>query len=351
MEVLGIEYGTHGICKGIVKSDSGKEYVVSLDANSGRTWCTCPLYTFKKEKSCKHILYFLDEVDYSKMTNNKKYKNFSSGCTTIDTLMGNGFPQGTTVAVYAESGRGKTLLSAQIALSVMKNLKEDVIVIETEGNREQDYIELLNRFRSRWDIEEKDIDKHLHFYPVISSFSDKTRAMVELLNMFGYKAEIDQSKKGDKYSITFRDSKPKLKEKDLKEAGLLIIDSLTEPLKATIGHKSQNLPARSELISRLFYKLIGVARDYNLTVLINHHASVNPMQMFGRDFGKPYGGDEVLYNSKYILAIIDSDMKARTEYGKTARRVMMLKHPYNATVGELFPLNLKEDYGFTEEKD
>jgi RecA/RadA recombinase len=350
MKTLDTIYGPDGICKSIIQSDSEHEYVVSLDSELGKVWCTCPLYIFKKTDLCKHMEFMLNEVDYNKMKKRNKFKNFSSGCTTIDTLMGNGFPQGTTVAVYAESGRGKTILSAQLALSMISSLDEDVIVIETEGNREQDYLELLNRFRDRFDVSEDTIYDKLHFYPVISSFNDKTKSMVELLKMVGYKAEIKQSKKGDKYSITFNDCKPQLKEKDLKKAGLLIIDSLTEPLKTTIGHKSQNLPARSELISRFFYKLIGVARDYNLTVLLNHHASVNPMQMFGRDFGKPYGGDEVLYNSKYILAIIDSDMKARSEFGKTARRVMMLKHPYNATVGELYSLNLKKDYGFTEEE-
>lgn len=350
MKVKSIVYSPDHICKGIIESDSGNEYVASLDADTLRTWCTCPLSVFNKDNRCKHVMSLLDEVDYSKMTKKPKYKNFSCGCTTIDTLMGSGFPQGTTVAIYAESGRGKTLLSAQLVLACIKNLGQKAIVIETEGNREQDYLELLYRFKDRWGLTEEQIDENLIFYPVISSFTDNSKAMLDMLKMVGYDAEIDQSKKGDKYSITFRDSKPKLKEEHLKSAGLLIIDSLTEPLKATIGHKSQNLPARSELISRFFYKLISISRDYNICTIINHHASVNPMQLFGRDFGKPYGGDEVLYNSKYILAIIDSDMKARTEYGKTARRVMMLKHPYNPDVGNLYNINLKANHGYCEEE-
>jgi RecA/RadA recombinase len=351
MELKDIIYG-NGIIKGVVLGDSGKEYSCGMDTDTYNTWCTCPVYTFHKgQTTCKHQLFFIDNVENDKMAKRKKYKNIPSDCVTIDTLMGGGFPQGTSVAVYAESGRGKTILSAQMALSCIKNLDQDVMVLETEGNREQDYIELLDRFnQDRWKIDDKKIEDKLHFYQIISGFQSKEKAMVELLEMVGYKVEIDQSKKGDKYSITFRDCKPKLKEKDLKNSGIIIVDSLTEPIKSTIGHKSQNLPARSELISRFFSKLISIAIDYNICIVINHHASINPMQMFGRDFGKPYGGDEVLYNSKYILAIIDSDMKARATYGKSARRVMLMKHPFNATTGELFPINLKEDYGFTDDE-
>lgn len=346
MRIKEIVYGC-GVVKAVIESDSGNEYTTSMDIDENITWCTCPIHIFKK-RTCKHTLYLLDNLEIDKMPK-EKYDNFITGCTTLDSLMGNGFPQGTTVAVYAESGRGKTILSAQLALSCIKNLGQDVIILETEGNREQDYLELLSRFKDRWELTDSDIKKHLHFYPVISSFNAKSKAMVDLLNMVGYDVEIDASKKGDKYTITFKECKPKLKQKDLESAGLIIVDSLTEPIKSTIGHKSQNLPARSELIARMFSRLISIATAYKLCVVINHHSSVNPLQLFGRDFGKPYGGDEVLYNSKYIVCIVDSDMSARAKYGKTARRLMLMKHPFNPTVGELFPVNLKPDYGFTDD--
>ncbi len=348
MKLIDVVYGRN-IVKGVILSDSGEEYCCGYDSDYGVTWCSCPYYVFNKT-TCKHQLFFLDNIEIDKMKSKKTYKSIPTDCLTIDTLMGGGFPQGTTVAIYAESGRGKTILSAQMALSCIKNLNKDVIVLETEGNREQDYLELIKRFNNRWELDEKDITDKIHFYQVVSGFQDKSKAMADLLKMVGYDVEMKQSKKGDKYTMTFKDCKPKLKEKDLKNAGLLVVDSLTEPLKSTIGHKSQNLPARSELISRFFSRLISIAIDYNLCVILNHHASINPMQLFGRDFGKPYGGDEVLYNSKYILAIIDSDMTARAKYGKSARRAMLMKHPFNATTGELFPINLKVDYGFTDDE-
>lgn len=349
MILKSLTYGNDRICKAIIEGDAGHEYVTSMDADSDTTWCTCPFYIFRKI-TCKHVLHLLDNIEYEKMKPTKRFKNFPSGCLTIDTLMGNGFPQGSTVAVFAESGIGKTILSAQLALSCIKNLNKDVIIIETEGNREQDYLELLNRFKDRWGLTDKDIESRVHFISVITGFSDTAKSMGEVLKLVGYNIEIEKSKKGDKHTITFKDIKPKFKDDILKSSGLLIIDSLTEPLKTTIGSKSQNLPARAELISRFFYKLISIARDYNICVVLNHHASINPFQLFGRDFGKPYGGDEVLYNSKYILAIIDSDMAARAKYGDTARRIFMLKHPYQSITKQLQAVNLKKDYGFTDEE-
>jgi len=348
MKIKDIIYGC-GIVKAVIESDSGEEYTTSMDIETNETWCTCPLYVFKKEKVCKHIIHLLDNMEIEKMPK-KQFNNFLTGCMTLDAMMGNGFPQGTTVAVYAESGTGKTILSAQLALACIKNLGEDVIILETEGNRKQDYLELLYKFKDRWELTEKDISDHLHFYSVISGFEEKEKAMVKLLNMVGYDVDISQSKKGDKYSITFRERKPLLKSKDLEKSGLIIVDSLTEPIKSTIGHKSQNLPARSELIARMFSKLISIAIEYKTCIVLNHHATINPLQMFGRDFGKPYGGDEVLYNSKYILAIIDSDMSARAKFGKSARRFMLLKHPFNAVTGELYAVNLKKDYGYTDDE-
>jgi RecA/RadA recombinase len=261
--------------------------------------------------------------------------------------MGNGFPLGSVTAIFGQSGNGKTLLSAQLALSCIKNLGKDVIVIETEGNREQDYLELLNRFKDRFELTEAEIAKHIHFYSVVGDF--QSQAIITLLKMVGYETTMEQSKGGDKYAVTFKDCKLGIKEDELKASGLLIIDSLTKPIKTSIGSKTQNLPSRAELIARFFGRIYQLAYNYNLSVIINHHASVNPVTPFGRDFGNPYGGDEIFYNSKYVIEIIDSDMAARAKFGQCARRVMLVKHPYQAIDKVLHAVNLKTNFGFTDE--
>ena len=346
MILKSITYGNDQLVKGTILSDSNKEYISSFDGDSGITWCTCPFYLFHKT-TCKHILFLLDNINYGDMKPTKRFDNLQCGCLTIDTLMGNGFPLGSVTAIFGESSNGKTLLSAQLALACIKTYKRDVIIFETEGNRVQDYLELLHRFKDRYGLTEEEIDSHIHFFPIIGEF--QSQSMIELLKVVGYEAEMEQSTKGDKYSVTFKNTKSSVKDEIFAKSGLLIIDSLTKPLKSSIGHKSQNLPTRAELTARFFDRIFQLAVNYNLGVIILHHASVNKMTPFGRDFGNPYGGDEVLYNSKYILEIVDSDMAARAKYGQTSRRIMLVKHPYQKVDKTLYPVNLKENYGFCDE--
>lgn len=347
-----ISYYNDHIVKGEIISESGHEYIASYDGDSKVGWCTCPSSIFKSyttdSDSCKHVRCLIGQIDETKMKSTKRFENFPCECTTIDLLMGNGFPLGSVTAIFGQSGNGKTLLSAQLALSCIKHLGKDVIVIETEGNREQDYIELLSRFKDRFGLTVEDIKKHLHFYSVVGDF--QSQAIITLLKMVGYETTMDQSKGGDKYAVTFKDSKPGLKEEELQASGLLIIDSLTKPIKTSIGSKTQNLPSRAELVARFFGRIYQLAYNYNLAVIINHHASVNPVTPFGRDFGNPYGGDEIFYNSKYIVEIIDSDMAARAKFGQSARRVMLIKHPYQPVTKELHAVNLKENFGFTDDE-
>lgn len=271
MEIQKIIYGNDRICKAIIKGDSDNEYVTSIDGDSGITWCTCPWWVLNKRiKTCKHILYLLDNLEYDKMKPTKRFKNFLSECLTIDTLMGSGFPVGSITALFGQSGQGKTLLTAQLALSCIKNLDKDVIVIETEGNREQDYLELLLKFAGRFGLTEEEICKRIHFYTVMGDLQDK--AIFSLLGLIGYKAELDASKKGDKFTVTYKEVKPKLKDELLKDVGLIIVDSLTKPIKVSVGHKTQNLPARANLIGRFFDRLYQMAYKFDIAVIVVHHA-------------------------------------------------------------------------------
>ena len=44
-----ITYGCDGLIKGTIISDSGVEYISSIDIDSSITWCTCPQYVFHKQ--------------------------------------------------------------------------------------------------------------------------------------------------------------------------------------------------------------------------------------------------------------------------------------------------------------
>ena len=78
MRLLDIFYGNDNIVKAIILSDSGNEYTASYDGDSEVAWCTCPRYIFNRFRlgTCNHVLFLLDNIEYSKMKPTKRFKNF-----------------------------------------------------------------------------------------------------------------------------------------------------------------------------------------------------------------------------------------------------------------------------------
>jgi RecA/RadA recombinase len=133
---------------------------------------------------------------------------------------------------------------------------------------------------------------------------------------------------------------------------MVIVDSITKPIKDSIGANTQNLPARAQLMERLFGKLFEIATRHDIAMIVTHHATVNPVTPFGRDFGKIWGGDSTMYNSKYAIEFIgDCPLKIRNETGWTvpeSRRVKLIRRPDAQADGELHPIRLKNDWGYVD---
>jgi hypothetical protein len=188
-------------------------------------------------------------------------------------------------------------------------------------------------------------------YKILHTLGDiQLLSIQKLLQMFGYMVTFEISKNG-KYSVKFQNCTPTIKDKDFADTSMIILDSLTKPIKDSVGSETQNLPARAQLVDRLFGKLYHFAKIYDIAIIVVHHASINPMMPFGRDLGKPYGGNPILYNSKFALEFIDAPNKVKNEtgWGNEARRVKLLRRPDEPYTGELIPVRLKKDYGFCDE--
>ena len=131
---------------------------------------------------------------------------------------------------------------------------------------------------------------------------------------------------------------------------MIVLDSITRPIKDSIGSNTQNLPARSQLIDRLFGKLSNLAIRHNLAVIVNHHTTVNPVTPFGIDHGKMWGGDGMMYTSKYAIQFTNATMKIKNEtgWGIEARRVKLVRRPDEQDTGEWIPVRLMKDYGYCD---
>ncbi len=271
-----------------------------------------------------------------------------TGCKTVDNILGGGVPYSIVTAIFGEPESGKSLFGHGAGLSNIAKTGKNTILIETEGLRDYDVRLLHYKFMNRYGLTKPTIDSK---YKILHTLGDTQLLSIQkLLQMFGYMVTFEISKNG-KYSVKFQNCTPTLKDKDLQNTSMIILDSLTKPIKDSVGSETQNLPARAQLVERLFGKLYHVAKLYDIAVIVIHHATINPIMPFGRDLGKPYGGNPILYNSKYALEFIDAPNKIKTStgWGVEARRVKLLRRPDEPSTGELIPVRLKKDYGFCDE--
>ena len=348
MRMIDLFYDNYGIARSIIEGDTNEEYCTSIDKELKRSWCSCPYFIFNKSP-CKHILYLLENIEKDKMVNKKDKLNFvSTGSTILDDLLGGGVPYGIVTSIFGEPMSGKSMFAFQMLLANVKYSDSKSLYIDTEGMRPQDFYSILDKFKDRWGLTDKDIKDKCEF---ISTLGDLTFTSVQkLFRMFGYVLTYDISK-GGKYTPKFEFCKPTLKEEKWDEYSMVAIDSITKPLKDSIGANTQNLPARAQLVERLFGKLYDIATRHNLAIIINSHASIDPITPFGRDFGHMWGGDGLLYNSKYALEFIDANTKIKnaTGWGIEARRVKLIRRPDEQSTGDVIPIRLKKDYGYCDE--
>ena len=269
MKIQSIYYDNIGVARIILESDSGNEYDIAIDNPRRIAWCSCPFYVFNKIP-CKHILFAMNYLEYDKMVDKtKSLKHLTTGCKTIDNLLGGGIPYGIVTAVFGEPTTGKTLFGYQSGLSNLANSNKDTILIETEGLRDIDTYNILEKFRSRWNLSSADITKR---FKIIHTLGDpKLQSIQKLFQMFGYMITLEISKNG-KYSIQFQNTIPTLTPNQLEKTSMIILDSLTKPVKDSVGSETQNLPARAQMTERLFGKLYHVAKIYNIAILVIHHA-------------------------------------------------------------------------------
>ena len=201
------------------------------------------------------------------------------------------------------------------------------------------------------ELTKEDIDKNFVIKSTLGH--PQYNSLQALFMMFGEVLLIDQSEKGGKITPTFRTKKstPLIRPDALEKFSMIILDSLTNPLKATIGSNTQNLPARAQIEERLYSIFSHLATKYNMAIPIIHHVTYNPVTPFGVDYGNMWGGDSILYNTKYAIQFWTATSKIQkdTGWGIEARRVRLFRSPFKKATGEWKVVRLKEDYGFCDE--
>ncbi len=196
----------------------------------------------------------------------------STGCKSIDDLLGGGIEKGCITEIYGEGGSGKTNLCLQIAINVAK--KGDLVVyVDTEGVS-------MERFKQLGGNEE--IAKKILFYKIYK-FSQQTSIIERIVNLV-----------------------------DKKDIPLIIIDSLTEFYRAERGVE-EDLSSQKSLAWQLAI-LSSVARRKNIAVLVTNQIYMNT----STGELKPIGGYTLQHNAKTIINLV--------KIGDGLREAVLIKH-------------------------
>jgi DNA repair protein RadB len=315
----------------------------ALNLEDGSFFCDCEDQQYRKV-ACKHILAVLimavskfpDKVQIflekalgrSPPSQIEPLDYISTGCSSIDELLGGGIPKNVVFAIEGPPKVGKTWFCQQMAHRVPS------VYMDTEGFLlKEETRKLYDKYFERWGR-----PKIKYEFP---------RSLESFCMKLGLKIEIETSA-GGKIDVRIWDIPDELQRfaNELKEYELLIIDSMTAILQRTIPvPPNQNMPARSALLNKVWgnlERLLEWRKD--LTVLMTHHTSVAPDSH--ASYGLPWGGHSLLYNTKYLLVIAPPTSDLAKRFGDTCRRVIRKIFP--GKLEEAVVVALAKDMGYTE---
>ncbi len=196
----------------------------------------------------------------------------STGCKSIDDLLGGGIEKGCITEIYGEGGSGKTNLCLQIAINIAKN-GNLVVYVDTEGVS-------MERFRQLGG--NKEIAKKILFYRAYK-FSQQTDIIERIANLV-----------------------------NKKDIPLIIIDSLTEYYRAERG-VGEDISSQKSLAWQLAI-LSSVARKKNIAVIVTNQIYMDTSS----GELKPIGGYTLQHNAKIILNLV--------KIGDSMREIKLIKH-------------------------
>lgn len=281
----------------------------------------------------------------------------STGCKSIDDLLLGGIPRGSPLGLFGLWKIGKSVLCYQTAVkTVVDNRDSRVLYIDTEAMFLDDVIDsFYSWYKNRWKIDDSykkrieflltedlfDLFRQLGMDLVLKQEQDRVSATVKFP-----KRDREEVAKTTEQTRDWIEYSPIYKRLEKNRYDLLILDSLTIPIKEKIPTVTQNFPARSTIISFIISALKILAKRFNMGVIFTNHAVRSPMMQHALS---PWGGDNLLYEVKYWVSILDPLKDQKQKYGDRARRVMRYRYPYQEEAIVL--VKLEKDTGFIDIED
>jgi len=311
-------------------SESGKKvWKTCYHTLEGTFTCNC--LGFRSHNHCKHVEY-LKGLDISRYLNTEKEENHSAslvefGLPSLDESLE--IELGSLLGITGAPMGGKTWLETQMSMKYLADHPdEEAIIVETEGFPMKGFKHLFKCLGKRFGTEK---------IPEIRV----ARGVRELFRLFGINLSWKISE-GGKFELTIQMSQAQL---DFSKYSIIVVDSLSAPLKSVLGTATKNLPARADMENTLFGVLQESAESYNCLIALVNHIS-RPPQLVARE--SVFGGANIFYNLKYIIRISMPNKYLYDRVKDRGRIIRVDRHPYKLLRDELYYVTLEKDFGFKE---
>lgn len=370
VEMEKIIVGKDNTVKGIPGAMHGKNYRPWFDYTSGLVGCTCPAFEEGLVLYCRHIIGLLNSLTKDNVQYGEQFfvvlkqDDFSSLKTesgfvktwieSVDDLLGGGIPRAAVAFLVGPTKVGKTWFCIQLAFQCAMN-GVNVLYIDTEGmfNRQDGFGAFEKHLRSRFKYE-GNLSEHLFFM--------QQSELKDVGKLFGYAIYINKSGRkvepivNQEYDL---DDTPIYNFCKQNKIDIVIFDSLSDMLKGEMSSDTQNLPARSTIINKLYPSFEKIARDRDLAFIIINHASRDTryFKLYTDKDGKGildervtnenvgiFGSSAITFNIKYLYQMEN----CTRDWAKTRNIVHFMRRLTPGQANRHVDLEFIDDFGFKE---
>ena len=295
----------------------------------------------------------------------------STGTKTLDALMDGGLKTKVPTILFGIPDLGKTWFCFQMACMCTRppskgGLGKKVLYLDTESFffTEDTRERFLNYFKKRCpDIDEEkleivcveDIYELGKLFGIVFEIR-VSEARITVDAKFPTARQIKLASKGkSQLKETLRDAKwyehaPLFKKLSSGEYGLVVIDSITVPIKSVIPTQTQNFPARTSILTILLGAAYAFAKKFDVAFLITNHITRSPMSPGYRyGVGDPWGGQNIVYYVKHIFGLYRPLKDQVQKYAPDGHRVRRFeRYRYPGLEREVTAVMLAKNLGYVD---
>jgi len=296
-------------------------------------------------------------------------KKFSTGVKDIDDLIDGGILLGAPALIYGIPNLGKTWFCFQLACMCTRDPKHGglgrrALYLDTESFfTESVFDRFYAYFKKRWpDLPDepmidvkitKDIFELGKLFGIHYEIIHEERR-VSVVSRFPTKRQKALQKTGKSKLKSTTKSSDYILESEIwktleeKKYGLVVIDSITAPIKSVIPSATQNFPARASILQELLGTFYTICRAHNTCIFLTDHITRSPMSpgyVYG--IGAPWGGQDITYYVKIQLGLYRALKDQRQSYPGEGQRLRRIeRHRYPGLEKELLLVHLAKDTGY-----